>query len=127
MHAIEAGGGGSGYVKIFVGPERQMVGRYRRFERGEHVNLPLAADLEDGAAAIADVEIAVRIEDDASGHAHAFHINCAVARRRHAVDVPLLAAGNVEHVVVVDGHSAGVHQITDKGRALAGGGVNLKN
>src|ERR1700676_1554763 len=99
MHAIEAGGSGSANVEIFVRSEGEMVGRYRRFERGENVNLALPADLEDGAAAIADVQVAIRIEDDAGGHAHAFHINCAIARRGHAVDAAFLAAGRVEQIV----------------------------
>ncbi len=34
-----------------------MIGRDGRLERREHVNLPLPADLENGAAAVADVQI----------------------------------------------------------------------
>ena len=63
-----------------------MISRDGRLQRGEHVNLTRAADLEDGAAAIADIEILVRIERDAGGDAHAFHIDRAVPGRRDLVD-----------------------------------------
>jgi len=81
VDAIEAGGGGSGDVEIFVGPEGQMISRDRRFECGEHVNLALAANLENRSAAVADVQIAFGIENDAGGDTHAFDVNRAVARR----------------------------------------------
>jgi hypothetical protein len=71
---IEAGRGGAGDVQISVRSESQVVGGDGRFERGEHVNLPLPADLENGAAAVADEKIVVAIESDPGGHAHAFHV-----------------------------------------------------
>src|ERR1019366_8965790 len=104
-----------------------MVGRNRRLQGGEHVDLPLPADFEDGAAAVADVQVALRIEDDAGGHAHAFHVNRAVARRRHAVDIAFVAAGGVQHVVLIDGQTAGVHQVTDEGDGLPGGSFDLED
>ena len=42
--------------------------------RGEDEDLAVAPDLEDGSAAVADVEIALAVEGDAGGDSHAFGV-----------------------------------------------------
>jgi len=82
-----------------IGAERQMIGGDGRLHGGEDVDLALPADLENGAAAVADVQKIVLIEGDASGDAHAFHIHREIARRRDLIDKSLMAAGGVKDAV----------------------------
>ena len=60
-----------------------MIGGDGRLQRGEHENLAVGADLENGAAAVADVEVVFAVEGDAGGHAHALDVDrhVAVGRR----------------------------------------------
>ena len=64
------------------GVHGQMVGGDAGLERGVDEDLPLGIDLEDGAAAVADEEIALGVEGRAGGDAHAFDIDGELARRR---------------------------------------------
>ena len=73
----------SGDIKVVIETECQMVRRDARFERRENENLPARADLENAAASIADVQIAVTIERDAGGDAHAFDVRFGSAGRIH--------------------------------------------
>src|SRR5580693_2050637 len=77
MNRIEARGRRSRYVQITVIAEGQVISGNTRFDRSENENLPIAPDLEDGSAAIADVQVALAIEGNAGCHAHTFGI------RRH--------------------------------------------
>ena len=58
----------------------------RRLQRGEDEDLAVGADLENGAAAVAHVQVLLAVEGDAGGHAHAFHVDRHVAVGRHLVD-----------------------------------------
>jgi hypothetical protein len=62
MNRIEAGSGGTGHVQVSIRTKRQVIRSNGRFECGEHVNLPLPADLENGSAAVADEKIVVAVE-----------------------------------------------------------------
>ena len=86
--------------------------------RGEDVNLAFAADLENGAAAVADVEISFLIERDAGGDAHAFDVHGEVAAGRDLIHHAVVAAGRVEHAFGVDREAGGVHQIGDQGAGV---------
>jgi len=51
----------------------EVVGGDGRFEGGVDEDLTVWFHLENGARAVADVEIALLVEAHAGGHAHAFH------------------------------------------------------
>ncbi len=102
VDAIEARSGGAGDEKFAGGTECQMIGRERRLERGEDENFAVRADLENRAAAIADVEIAAFVERDARGDAHAFDPLHRAAVGRNAVDGAVIAAGNEKIAVAIE-------------------------
>ena len=58
--AVEARSGRAGDEEFARGAERQMIGGDGRLERGEDENFAVGADLENGAAAVADEKIALR-------------------------------------------------------------------
>ncbi len=114
VHGVEARGGGSGDVEVAVRSEGQVVGGDGRFQRGEDEDLAAGTDLENGAAAIAHVEILLAIEGDSGGHAHAFHEHGHVAVGRDLVDEAIVAAGDVQHALAIEGQRGGVHQLVDE-------------
>ena len=114
VDGIEAGGGGAGDVEVAIGAERQMVGGDRRLQRGENEDLAVGADLEDRAAAVADVEVLLGVEREPGGDAHALDEHGHVAVGRDLVDDAVVAAGNVEHALRVEGQRGGVHQLVDE-------------
>ena len=107
MHAVKAGSGGTGDVQIAFGAKGQMVRRDGRFQRGEHVNLSRAADLEHSSAAVAHIQILFFVERDAGGHTHTFHIHGHVSGGRDLVDDAVVTAGNVEQTFFVKGQPVG--------------------
>ncbi len=82
--------------------------------RGEYKDLPVGGDFENGAAAVAHVEIVLFVERQASGHAHAFHENRHIAGGGHLVNDAFEAAGNVEHTLRVESEAGSVHHIVDE-------------
>jgi len=91
-----------------------VIRGYRRFQRREHVNLACAADLENGPAAIAHIQVAFRIECDAGGDAHALDIRRNGARRRDLIDDSILAAGGIQHAFAIHREARGVHDVGDE-------------
>src|ERR1019366_3588007 len=69
-HRVEAGSGGPGDVEIIVRTEGQVVGRDGWFQGGEDEDLAVGTDLENGAGAIAHIEIVFGIESNLGSHAH---------------------------------------------------------
>ena len=57
IDAVVAGGGGAADVEFAAWMEREMIRGDGRLERGEDENFALGADLENGAAAVADEQI----------------------------------------------------------------------
>ena len=74
---VEAGSGGPGNVQDSVRTEGQVIGGDAGLESGEDKNLAVAADFEDGSAAVPDVEILLAVKSDAGSDAHALCV------RRH--------------------------------------------
>src|SRR5882672_8407793 len=91
-----------------------MVGGNGRFERGEHIDLPVGRDLENRAAAIAYIEIVFLVEREPGGHAHAFDENRHAAVGGGLIDHAVETAGYVQHALGIEGHGRGVHQIVDE-------------
>ena len=84
------------------------------FQRGENENLAVGADLENGAAAVAHVQVLFPVESDARGYSHAFHEYRHVAGGRHLVHHAVVAAGDVQHALRIEGHASGIHQFVDE-------------
>ena len=95
-----------------------MVSGDGRLERGEDKNLPVGADLENGAAAVADKEVALGIEGDSGGDAHAFHPKLRAAVGGDAMNGAVIAAGDVEHAGRVQSQPGGIHEFGDEGLDL---------
>src|ERR1700733_6685447 len=107
-----------------------MVGGDAGFEGGvdEGLLVPTAAgagvvgvgagDFEDGAGAVTDEEIAIAIEGDACGNAHALGIGGDGAFGRDAVDGAFGAGTDVEITVGTEGEASGVEEVTDEGADL---------
>src|SRR5580700_3540506 len=87
-----------------------MISRDGWFERGKNEDLPVRADLENRSAAIAYEEIFVGIEGDSCGDAHAFHPELRTPVRRDAVNRAVVAAGDIEYVVLVQSQTRGIQQ-----------------
>src|SRR5208282_2513201 len=67
VDAIEAGRARAGDEHIALGSEGDVIGGNAGLECGEYENLPVARDLENGSAAVADVKILLTIEGNAGG------------------------------------------------------------
>ena len=74
-----------------------------------------AVDLEDGAGAVADEEVAVAVEGDAGGDAHAFGVGGDGSLGGDAVDGAFGAGAGVEVALGVEGEAGGVEQVADEG------------
>ena len=88
-----------------------MIGSDGWLQGRENVNLARPADFENGAAAVAHVEILFGIERDAGGHAHSFDVHRCGTRRRDLIDDTVIAAGDIERARFVKSEAGGVHQI----------------
>ncbi len=121
MDAVVAGGGGAGDVESAIRTEGHVIGGDAGFESREDESLRIARDLEDGAAAIADVEIAAGVEGDGGGDSHAFCINGSGAFWRDAMNGALVAGGDVQITVGVERKSGSVDQAGEKDAHFAVG------
>src|SRR5208283_3008323 len=75
VDAVEAGSAGAGDEHIAVETEGDVIGGNARLQRRENKNLPVASNLENGSATVADVEILLAIEGNAGGDPHAFGVS----------------------------------------------------
>src|SRR3954471_21002889 len=98
-----------------IAAEREVIGRDARLQRCEDERLPLAVDLEDGAAAIADVEIFVLVERKSGSNTHALDIGGHVPVRRDFINRTLVTRGDVHLSSAVECDRGCVHQISEKG------------
>src|SRR5260370_20304367 len=114
VNAIVAGSSRPGDVQIAARMKCQMIRGKRRLQRGEHKNFAAGADFENRAAAIADVKIFRVIEGDARGDAHAFNPLLGAAIRRDAVNGAVVAAGDEEVTVAIEGQPGGIDQRSDE-------------
>src|SRR5262249_22801540 len=114
IYRIETRRRGTGHVKIAARPERHMVRGDRRFERSENEDLSCRADLENRAAAVADVEVALLVECQAGGDSHALDENRHVAIGRYLVHDPVHPAADVKRSLTVERQAGGVHHVCDK-------------
>src|SRR5215469_1695465 len=57
IDTVEAGCGGTADVQMSIGSPREVVGGNRGLDGGVNENLPVWRDLENGAAAVADVKV----------------------------------------------------------------------
>src|ERR1051326_3137660 len=74
IHGVEAGDGRAGDKQRARWSECEVIGGDARLERGKNVDLAVAGNALDGAAAVTDVEVLFSIEGQAGGYAHAFRV-----------------------------------------------------
>src|SRR5437899_4899045 len=115
IDAVIAGRGGAADVEFAAWVEGEVVGGDGWLESGEDENFALRADFENGAAAVADKEIAFCIEGEAGGNAHAFDPLFAAAVVRNSIDGAVVAAGNEEVAVRAEREAGGIDERCDEG------------
>src|SRR5215469_111227 len=91
-----------------------MVGGNAGFERGEHENLAVTGNLEDRAAAVADVQVFILVGSDSGGDSHAFGVGRHGAVAGYAVNRAVEARRDVHHSRAVKCDGGGVHHIGQK-------------
>src|ERR1700744_5829632 len=79
-----------------------------------------AADFEDGAGTVADEEIAIAIEGDTCGDAHALRVGGDGALGGDPIDSAFGAGADVEITIGAEGEAGGIEDVADVGG-------NLKN
>src|SRR5216683_1723658 len=114
VDAVKTGGRRPGNVQIAAGMKRQVISGDGGLERGKNKDLAARADLENRAAAVANVQIAVVIERDAGGDAHAFDPLLGAAIGRDAMYRSVVAAGDEQIAHAIERQAAGIHQRSDK-------------
>src|ERR1051326_1723721 len=92
-----------------------MIRGDRGFKRCKHVNLARAADLENRAAAISDIQVFVLIECQTGRNTHAFYEHRSVSVRSHLVYDAVVTARYIERAFIVQSEAGGVHDVGDKG------------
>src|ERR1700737_1378103 len=91
-----------------------MVRGERRLQRGKDKNFAARANLENRPAAVANIKIFGMIESDAGGHSHAFNPLLGPAIRRNPMNGAIVAAGDKEIAVSIDGQTRGIDQRSDE-------------
>ena len=112
---------GAGNEERAAGADGQVIGRDAGLEGGVDEDLALGIDFEDGAAAVADKEVALGVEGRAGSHAHALGVNGELAGGVDAIDIALGARGDKEISLGIEGQAGGVQDAGDKRRAAAVG------
>src|SRR5271165_1144780 len=91
MHAVKTRCRRPCHKQVALRPESKVVRRDARLQSGEDEYLLVAANLENGAAAVAHVEILTLIKSNPRGDPHALSIRRHVSIRRHAINRAILA------------------------------------
>src|SRR4051812_48577673 len=126
VDGVETGDGRARHVEVTAGTEGKMVRGDAGLERSVDKYLAVARNLEDGAAAVADIEVFVVVEGEAGGDAHALRVGAHGAVGRNPIDGAVGARGDVEVAGAIEGHTGGVHHLGDERRHLVIG-VDLEN
>src|SRR5438874_3124965 len=124
INGIKAGSGGSSNVQYPIGAEGEMIGRDARLQSSKDKNLPIAPDLADSPAAVADIEILLAVKGDAGGDAHAFRIRRHGAIGRDLIHRAIESGRDVHLAFAVESDTGGVHHLGEE-RFHRVAGVNL--
>src|SRR5579863_2439344 len=101
VDAIEARGGRPGHEQVSMGTESQMVSRDTGFESCENKNLTVGTDLENCAAAVADIKIFRAIEGNAGSNTHSLGVGGHGSVRSDPIHCPVKARRNVHLTTTV--------------------------
>src|SRR5438270_9098979 len=88
-----------------------MIRGNTRFQSGEDKDLLVAANLEDGATAVADVEILIAVERDAGGDSHAFGIRGHISARGHAIHGAIMPRGSIHLALTIESDRGRIHHV----------------
>src|SRR5208283_101824 len=114
VNGIEAGGCWAADVKIAIVAESQMIGRDTRLQHSEDEDLPVTPNLEDGPAAVADVQASLAVKRDAGRNAHALGVGAHGSVLRHAVHRSIVTRGDIEVACAVESHAGRVHHLVQE-------------
>src|SRR5258708_14572174 len=112
VNGVKARGSRSRYKKVALRSEGEVIRRDARFQSGEHEHLLVAANLKDGPAAVADIEILIAIKGDPRGDSHALGISGHGSVRRHTVDRAVMPRRNIHLPLAVEGNLGRIHHFT---------------
>src|SRR5271165_5003453 len=91
-----------------------MIGRHAWLEHGEDEDLPILSNLEDGPAAVADVQASLAVKRDAGRNAHALGVGAHGSVLRHAVHRSIVTRGDIEVACAVESHAGRVHHLVQE-------------
>lgn len=92
-----------------------MISSHAGLEGGEDERVAMAINLEDGATAITNVQIACGVEGNTRGHAQTLSDQSGRTTWSHTIHGSVEATGSVESTFAVKGKAAGIGQSTAKG------------
>src|ERR1700680_3933828 len=101
-------------VEVAARMKRQMIRREGRLQRSKHKNLAARANFENGAAAVANVEIFGVVERDPGGDAHTFNPLFGATLRRHAMNGAVMAARDEEAARTIHSQARWIDQRGDE-------------
>ena len=111
VYAVETRSCGAGDKQITLRAEGEMIGGNAGLERGEDEHLLVAGNLENSAAAVADIEILFAVKSNSGGDSHAFGVGCHGAVGRHAIDGAVIARRSIHLALAIEGDGGGVHHL----------------
>src|SRR5580692_5734025 len=92
----------------------QVISGNAGLQSGEDENLTVRTDLENGAAAVADIKILRAVEGHTRGNAHALGIGRHGSVRSDTVNRPIVTRGNVHLSSPVKGDGSCIHQVREE-------------
>src|ERR1035437_10821634 len=114
LNGIEARRCRAGDIQISVIAEGKMIGGDARLQHGEHEDLAVTVDFEDGPHEIAYIQVSDWVEGNSGCDAHAFGVRSHGTVLRHAVYRAVITRGNIETARAVEGHPGGVHHFVQE-------------
>src|SRR5580700_4194296 len=103
VDAIKARGSRPGHEQVSMGTESQMVSGNAGLESCENKDLTVGTNLEDCAAAVADIKIFRAVEGNAGCNAHPLGVGGHSPVRSDPIDRPIKARRNVHLTSPVKG------------------------
>src|SRR5271165_6398387 len=98
-----------------------MIGRHTRLQHGEDEYLPVTPNLEDGPAAVPDVQVSLPVKRDAGRNTHAFCVGSRSTVLRHFVHRAVVARRDIQAARAVESQPSRVHHLVQKWRHVVVG------
>src|ERR1700722_11170640 len=118
MDGFVGGGCGSADQQRAALAKGKVIGGDAGLECGEDEDLAGRGELEDGAAAVADIEKSIAIEGKSGRNSHTFGKHGFCTAGSDSIDRSLVARRDVEISFRIEGDSGGVQNPGDEGANL---------